>query len=369
MFDEGNNVESQDSGISQESMQDDYMSSYQLVDNDGNPMSDEPHQEEPQSQEPAQQQPTVEDGKQQSAAEPTNPGQQSTDYMKEFLKEDGTIDLDKATAFMQATKPQPVQQPVSQPVQSVQQPTAQPQPQQPVQPQQPLDPNDQIIRNATAAIQLARQYVEKGYTPEAAMQLAENDVSAYLEKHFMQTKMQEMEKSFNQKMEDFKAQMEHEKEIAKAEPLAEKSLMETCNKFAKGMSAETLRKAIFDQNIGGQFFCDMFALANPDKANLTGEALQKAYNDFFIKNAAANPRFVETLAINAISRIQQMVQPEIAKIIQNNAVQRQTTNNLNRSGPQSVQRSSATAPAEKSKEEIALSEFFHETPRSGRTYV
>jgi hypothetical protein len=344
-----------DGGIDQSGMEADYMSEYQLVDDNGSPVSDDDTPSEPEQK--------------QVPKEPEIPAQQenkdpAADYVKGFYKEDGSLDVQKTMELFnrQEAKPQqPIQQTPLEPQ------IAKPEQIQPVA----TDPHAQTRENALAAIKLQRYYMQQGFDAETAMAKAEQDIDAHLQQYFMKSEMQKMREEFDKEKAALREEVKSERELAIAEPQAQKNLMNICNQYAKGLAAETLQKAIFDVNIGGQFLLDLFSITNPDKANLTGEQLHKTMNDWFIKNAAKNPKFVESMAINAINQIQKRVMPEMAKMIQQNAVQRTATQQRNNQGPRNGQQPAAHKPSQ-SQAHNDLDVFFHNVPRdpgNGRPHI
>lgn len=344
------------SGIDQGSMEADYMSTYQLADESGNPIEenqipDVVKQEQPQDV-PAQQ------------AQPENKTDDPmAEYTKGFYKDDGNLDMEKAMQLFDsksiAQNAQPEAQP-QQPQQPIMPPMQQQQPQQAV-----ADPHEQIRENAMAALKLQRYYMSQGLDAESAMTRAEQDIDAHLRQYLLKSEMEKMKQDFEKEKAAFREEIQNEREVAKAEPMAEKNLMNTCNKFAKGLASETLRKAIFDPNIGGQFVIDLFNMQNPDKSNLVGDQLNKAMNDWFIRNAAKNERFADSLAINALNIIRQKVHPELLKIAQTQAAQRTATQQKNKQGPSTPQRAGTNKAPEQSGEAHNLDVFFHNAPRSG----
>jgi hypothetical protein len=211
--------------------------------------------------------------------------------------------------------------------------------------------------------------MEKGLDPQQAMAQAERDIDDHLRQHFMKSEIQKMKDDFSKEKSELLNQVRTERELAIAEPIAEKNLINTVAKYAKGMSAETLRSAIFDSKLGGQFLTDLFVLANPDKEKLIGNDLNKAMNDWFVKSASKNVKFVEALAINAINRIQQLVQPELAKLIQNNALERKGIQQATKPGPRTAQ---SPTPNNAGGQASILDQFFHNVPRetpAGRPHI
>ena len=350
-----------DSGIDQSSMEADYMSTYQLVDNDGNAVDGEPLDEPKQNE-------TKTPGQNQQPAQPektdsTYTANQPDEYMKGFYKEDGSLDVEKAILLFNRQQAQPPVPPL-QPKQQEQPQQFVPQ-QQPKQQEQYVDNDEQVRKNALAAIERQRYYMGQGNDAQTAMAMAERDINDELQKYFLESRFQKMQEEFDAKWKTKEEELKNEREVAVAEPQAQKNLMGVCSKYAQGMAAETLHKAIFDINIGGQFLLDLFSMQNPDKANLVGDHLQKSMNDWFVKNAAKNERFVETLAINAINRIQAKVYPELAKIIQKNGVARATQQHRNNPGPRTPQNPATHMPTPTSGAEHDFAAFFHDVPRDG----
>lgn len=349
-----------DGGIDQSSMEADYMNEYQLVDDSGSPVDEDAAPEvEAQKSEP----------KQDAPAQPENTDP-TADYTKAFYKEDGSLDVAKALELFN-TKPQPQQPAQQQPIPQAVQAPAMPTQIQPGQQQAPVDPQAQMRENALSALKLQRYYMQQGFDAEAAMAKAEQDIDAHLREYFVKSEMQKMREEFDKKEQALREEIKNERELAIAEPQAQKNLMNACSQYAKGLAAETLQKAIFDINIGGQFLLDLFTIANPDKANLVGDPLQKSMNDWFIKNAAKNPKFVESLAVNAINQIQKRVYPEMAKLIQQNAASRTAAQQRNKPGPRTPQQPTPHKPAEQSQAHNDLDVFFHNVPRDagGRAHI
>lgn len=348
-----------DGGIDQSSMEADYMSEYQLVDDNGSPVEEDtaPSVPEP-KQEP----------KQDAPAQPENTDP-TADYTKAFYKEDGSLDVAKALElFNSKQEPKASQQLPQQPIQ---QPTQAPAAPQAPQQQPQADPQAQMRENALAALKLQRYYMSQGFDAETAMAKAEQDIDAHLREYLVKSEMQKMREEFEKKEQALREEIKNERELAIAEPQAQKNLMNACNQYAKGLASETLQKAIFDINIGGQFLLDLFSIANPDKANLVGDPLNKAMNDWFVKNAAKNPKFVDSLAVNAINQIQKRVYPEMAKLIQQNAANRTAAQQRNKPGPRSPQQPTPHKPAEQSQAHNDLDMFFHNVPRDagGRAHI
>lgn len=350
-----------DGGIDQSQMQADYMSDYQLVDDNGSPISEENDSGTNLDAVPQQ------ETKQTPIEQPAKQENQPDEYLKGFYAEDGTLDVQKALNLFnnQNNQQQPIQQQPQTPKVEQQQPQAQ------VQPQKQVDPQEQARENMLAALRLQQQYVQAGYDPQTAMKMAENDINTHLNSLFMQKEINSMKEEFAKREEALRQEIKNERELAIAEPKAQKNLMMACSKYANGMAAETLQKAIFDVNIGGNFLLDIFMISNPDKSNLIGEPLHKAINDWFIKNAAKSEKFVDALATHAIGRIQQKVYPEMAKLIQKNAIERNETQKRNKPGPRSSQNPEAHKPSEQSKSQNDLDVFFHNVPRSldGRPHI
>lgn len=357
--DQGMN-EGTDGGIDQGSMESDYMSQYELVDDNGTPIvSDENDSGTPAPSDPNPAVPPQ--------AQPEN-NQGATDYMKGFYKEDGSLDVQKAMELFNKPANAPVAPPASLPQQ---QPVMPPAVASQAQPESPVDPQAAMRENALAALRLQRHFISQGYDAETAMTLAEQKIDEHLNSFHMNSKIQKMQEDFDNRLKEFQENAKAERELAMAEPLTQKNLMAVCNKYAHGLPAETLQKAIFDANIGGSFLMDLFAISNPDKTNLVGESLNKAVNDWFIKNGAKNERFVESLAVNALNLIRSRVHPEMIKIIQNNAGQRSAQQHRNNPGPRTPQQPQAHKPAEQSQGHKDLDMFLHNVPRDvgGRVHI
>lgn len=359
-------TESVDTGIDQGAMEGDYLSTYGLIDDDGNAIED---------------QNVLEDGKQpQAPQQPAQPDktkvddkggkQQAVDISKDFYNEDGTLNFERAVSlFRQDKQPQTPQQPVQPgPIQA--QPIQQQQPQQPQQPQETADPFEQMRQNYVAAIGLARQYIKNGADPETAMLQAERDVESYLREHYMKSEFSRMQSENQKSLDSLKKEIEEERETVRAEPAALKNLMAACAKNAPGMAAETLRDAIFNKDIGGQFLIDLFSVSNPDKEKLEGEPLQKAMNDWFIRTAAKNPRFVDSLARNVVNQIQAKVLPDLIKLSQQSAAERGALQQRTKPGPKSPQNPAAHKPNTPDASND-LDVFFHRVPRGtdGRPHI
>ena len=342
-----------DSGpeISQSGMESDFLETYQLVDEKtGEPIEENVEQEATPVPEAKVPQPPK--------AEVAPTETPVTDYTSELYNEDGTLDVQKALSLFgtketAAPAAAPVQQPVAPAVQ-----------QQPPAPAEPIDPMTAMRKNALAALDLQRYYMEQGYDPQQAMAAAERDIDERLREHFLKSEMQKMRDEFGEKEKALREEVKGERELAIAEPIAEKNLINICNRYAKGMSAETLRKSIFDINLGGKFLSDLFVVSNPDKEKLAGEPLAKAMNDWFVKTASKNERFVESLAINAINQIQKRVYPEMAKMIQQNAVARQGVQKATKPGPRTIQNPAVHGSSEKSRAQSELDVFLGNAPRS-----
>lgn len=344
-------------GVSQSGMQDSFMEQFEVVDDDGTPIeqpSNEPApQPVPAKPAPTEQPPAL-------AAPAQSPA--VTDYAAELHNPDGTLNIEKAMELFGTKKEQvPVQPAV------VQQPVVQPAPV--AEPVVPNDPFQEMKKTYTAAIELQRYYMEKGLDPQQAMAQAERDIDDHLRQHFLKSEMQKMKDDWGKEKEALLDQVKSERELAIAEPIAEKNLINTCAKYAKGMSAETLRNAIFDAKLGGDFLTDLFIIANPDKEKLASNELKKAMNDWFVKSASKNVKFVEALAINAINRIQQLVQPELAKLIQKNALERKGIQQATKPGPRTAQ---SPTPSNAGGQASILDQFFHNAPRetpAGRPHI
>jgi hypothetical protein len=291
------------------------------------------------------------------------------DYAAEFHNPDGTLNIEKALKFL-GTKKEPPYAPA--PAAAAPQPIVPPQPEKPTATATPEDPYQQMRNTYTAALQLQRYYMSVeggGHDAQTAMAQAERDIDDHLRQHFVKSEMQKMKDDFNKEKAELLDQVKSERELAIAEPIAEKNLINVINKYAKGMSAETLRNAIFDSKLGGQFFTDLFVVTNPDKEKLAGKELDKAMNDWFVKSASKNVKFVEALAINAINRIQQLVQPELAKLIQKNALERNGVQNATKPGPRTAQN---PTPNSAGGQASILDQFFHNVPREtpvGRPHI
>jgi len=340
-----------DSGqeISQSGMESDFLEQYQLVDEKTGEAIDESQEEVTSAPAPkVPQQPKAE----QSVTEST-----PTDYTKDLYNEDGTLDVQKALSLFGTKEAAavPVIPAVTPPV--LQQQVA-------PESETPADPMVSMRKNALAAIDLQRYYMEQGYDAQQAMAAAERDIDDHLRQHFVKSEMQKMRDEFAEREKTLREEVKGERELAISEPVAEKNLINICNRYAKGMSAETLRKSIFDIQLGGQFLSDLFVVSNPDKEKLVGEPLAKAMNDWFVKTAAKNERFVESLAINAINQIQKRVYPEMAKMIQRNAVERQSIQKAIKPGPRSLQNPAVHNSSEKSRAQSELDVFLGNAPRS-----
>jgi hypothetical protein len=347
-----------DDGISQTQMQDSFTEQFQVVDDDGTPI-EQPSKEAAPQPVPAKPAPT--EPPPSSASTP--PAPTVTDYAAEFHNPDGTLNIEKAMELFGTKKEPPPQAPVQ--PQSV----AVLPPEKPVVPIAPEDPYQQMRKSYTAALELQRYYMGKGLDSEQAMAQAERDIDDHLREHFMKTEMQKMKDDWGKEKSALLDQVKTERELAIAEPIAEKNLINTISKYAKGMSAETLRNAIFDSKLGGQFLTDLFILANPDKEKLMGNDLNKAMNDWFVKSASKNVKFVEALAINAINRIQQLVQPELAKLIQKNALERKGIQQATKPGPRTAQ---SSTPNNAGGQASILDQFLHNVPRetpAGRPHI
>jgi hypothetical protein len=338
-------------GISQSGMESDFLDQYQLVDEKtGEPIDEGAPEPEP-----------VPEPKKPEPPKAAIPGEKPavTDYTAELYNEDGTLDVQKAMALFStkegATVPELKQQPVV--------PVPQPK-QQTVPVGEPADPMVAMRKNALAAIDLQRYYMEQGYDASQAMAAAERDIDEHLRQHFLKSEMQKMREEFGEKEKALREEIKGERELAIAEPVAERNLLQACHNHAKGMNAETLRKSIFDINLGGQFLSDLFVVSNPDKEKLTGEPLAKAMNDWFVKCAAKNPRFVESLAINAVNQIQKRVYPEMAKMIQQSAVARQGVKKATQPGPRTPQNPAVHNSSEKSRAQSELDVFLGNAPRT-----
>ena len=352
-------------GVSQTEMQDSFMEQFEVVDDDGTPIG-KPSEEKVPEQSPAAQQPPKTETEKTGAADNTAPPPKAVDYTAEFYNSDGTLNVQKALEFF-STKKEPPQAQVPAPL--AQPSVVPPQPEKPAVTENKEDPYQQMRKNYTAALELQRYYMEKGLDPQQAMAQAERDIDDHLRQYFLQSEIQKMKDDFNKEKSALLDQVKNERELAIAEPIAERNLINTINKYAKGMSAETLRNAIFDMKLGGQFFTDLFVVANPDKEKLTGKELDKAMNDWFVKSAAKNEKFVESLAINAINRIQQLVQPELAKLIQQNALERKGVQNATKPGPRTAQN---PTPNNAGGQASILDQFLHNVPRetpAGRPHI
>jgi hypothetical protein len=213
--------------------------------------------------------------------------------------------------------------------------------------------------------------MSQGDDANTAMVKAEREINEHLQQYFLKSEMQKMKDDFEKEKTALREEIKNERDVAIAEPQAQKNLMNICNKYANGLAAETLQKAIFDINIGGKFLLDLFGMQNPDKSSLVGEPLKKAMNDWFVKNAAKNNGFVEALAVNALNCIQAKVYPELAKIIQQNGAARATQQQKNNPGPKSTQSPAAHKTTTTSGPEHDLAMFFHEVPRDseGRAHI
>jgi hypothetical protein len=345
--------------VSQSAMSDDFDKQYEIIDEDtGKPYEPKTEDEQPvqdtTAQQPVQPESKKPDGQQQTT--------QVTDYTKELYKEDGNLDVEKAIAlFGAAGQTESKQQPVQQP-----EPSREPPKPNAGAAQEETDPFQQARKSYTAALDLQRYYIGKGHDPEQAMAMAERDIDEHLNRHFLKSEIEKMREDFNKEKAALLDQVKSERELARAEPIAEKNLIGICSKFAKGMSAETLRNAIFDINLGGRFLTDLFIVSNPDKAKLTGNELGKEMNDWFIKNAAKSNTFLESLAINAINQIQRKVQPELVKLIQQNALQRQGIQQKTKPGPATPQSPKPQGSDKKSQAMQDLDAFFHDVPRDER---
>jgi len=336
--------------ISQSEMQSDFLSDYQLVDETTGEAIEEKTELEA---------PVVPEAKTPELPKAETPGTQTTvtDYTKELYNDDGTLNVEKAMSLFGAKQEPivPAQQPVIPPVQQQQQP--------PKQPEVPVDPMTQMRKNAMAAIELQRYYMEQGYDANQAMAQAEKDIDDHLRQHLLKSEMQKMREEMEVERKSLREEIKNERELAKAEPLAETNLFNVLNRHAKGMSVNTLRQAIFDKNLGGNFLVDMFEMMNPDKLSLQGDPLKKAMNDWFIKVSAKNERFLESLAINAVNNIKQRVYPEMAKMIQQNAVARQGVKKATQPGPRTPQNPAVHGSSEKSKAQAELDIFLGNSPR------
>jgi hypothetical protein len=351
-----------DDGVSQSEMQDSFMEQFEVVNDDGTPIEQPAEEKTPEAPVQQQAQPVK-----QPEAPATPAAPVVTDYAAEFRNQDGSLNVEKAVEFFGAKKeaapPAPVPQPVQQPVAP-----AAPQP----APTAPADPYQEMKRTYTAAIELQRHFMSAdggSNDPQTAMVLAEQAIESHLKEQFFNSEIKKLREEVNNKLAAKDKEISEARELAIAEPIAEKNLINTINKYAKGMSAETLRKAIFDRNLGGTFLERQFHLSNPDAEKLTGDEWNKAINNWFVMVGSKHPSFIEDMAINALNRIRELVQPEFVKQIQQNALERKGVQNATKPGPRTAQNPAGTNPGGQAS---IIDQFFHNVPREtpvGRPHI
>lgn len=300
-----------------------FFENYQLVDDSGNPISNDPvvPQQQAQANQPAQpgqpvqgQQPQQQPAQAQPTQQPAQ--QQAAPTSDLFTKKDdkGNVSFDPEAA-MQFLQPLAQSQPQPQQVAPVvQQPQIQPpqmqQPQQAAQQAQPPTFEQTVREKLLMAHQIINDLVGKGYTHEQAVQMSQQQIESYLEREFLERRLEGKVTEIEKKLTEKERAISEQRELVELTPKATNNLLSVSQRYAQNMPPDRFRGIMFDPKYGGEFINRMFDAQNPDKVGLTGEPLKNAMNNWFVK-FSANEKNLEMLAMVTQAAVQRELMPSI----------------------------------------------------------